>query len=985
MAFPIIIYLLIFLSGFAALVYEVIWTRQLTLIFGVSILAISAALAAFMLGLAAGSYAWGRRTRRLTNPIRTYALLEAMIGLYALAFPWLHKLGQWAYTRLPVEHLPDAALLGIRFLLAIGLLLLPTILMGGTMPVLAQAFRSRFSQLGRTASLLYGLNTLGATLGAAAAGFLLLPSLGMLKSSLIAAGLNFFIAMVAFRLAEMGVAPAPAESVRQTAATTSPTKPAHRVRWLTTAVGVAGLVGLGYEIVWTKMLVLVLGNSTWAFSTSLAAYLISLALGSLLIAPMVDRRLIRESMVGGLLVAMAVFGGLSLLAFHWLIKGGLSGMAGSLTVLLMRHFVVACVIMLPAALCSGMIFPVSVKLAVAHAEETGHGFGRMLAVNTIGAVLGALIVATASLHWLGIQNSLLVLAALATIAAIPLLATPRDEPSQSHAVPLVTLALSILFLAFLFFPKPPLTQPPAGYEFTYYRESSIGTLAVYEHAEQDLRVFDINNITEVATDPTSMRTFKLMALLPYLLHEHPHDALVVTFGAGIVTGYLSQLDLANLTCVEINPHAADIGRIFEKDNFGVVSRTGVQLVIEDGRNFLQTRKQAYDIITADATHPTGADSWLLYTREYYQACREHLRPGGVFLQWLPMHALSPEHYQAIVATCKAVFPHVSLWFGGIQDRLGHTLLIAGDTPIRLDATQLRDRLAERFIQESLGEEGLTDLPSLSTLLIAADAQLEPFVKAASINTDDLPVTGFPRELPRASYAGEIFSLLSRVRSAPPITTADSLELSQTRRLNRWVRMLWQAAGKLHAKLPRSAAMIVKQRADDAARALPLPRLYRQLQQFLIDELYYLAQTTMDSLAAEDFLRATVILAPAFPEPYIALAYRLKMRRQFMEAEPVLRMATRNVPSARTFFELGTFYLELNRQKEALLAYEKALQHNSRAAIVHTNMGLIYARQRRWREAADAWRKAVELNPNDQIAKRNLQRLESLFPELRKKP
>ena len=981
MALPIIIYLLIFLSGFAALVYEVIWTRQLTLVFGVSIFAISAVLAAFMLGLAAGSYAWGRRTRRLTNPIRTYALLEAMIGLYALAFPWLHKLGQWAYALLPVEHIPDAALLGIRFLLAIGLLLLPTVLIGGTLPVLAQAFRSRFPQLGRTTSLLYGLNTLGATLGAAAAGFLLLPSLGMLKSSLLAAGLNFLIAGVAFRLAGMRAAPAPTEAIRQTAATQT----APRVRWLATAVAVAGLVGLGYEIVWTKMLVLVLGNSTWAFSTTLTAYLFSLALGSLLIAPIVDRRMTRESMVGGILVAMAVFGGISLLAFHGLIKGGLSGTAGSLTGLLIRHFLVACGIMLPAALCSGMIFPVAVKLAVAHADETGHGFGRMLAANTIGAVLGALIVATASLHWLGIQNSLLALAALATIAAIPLLVTPREEPSQPYTVPLVTLALSIMFLAFLFFPKPPLTQPSTGYEFAYYRESTIGTLAVYENAEQDLRVFDINNITEVATDPTSMRTFKLMALLPYLLHEQPRDALVVTFGAGIVTGYLSQLDLPNLTCVEINPHAADIGRIFEKDNFAVINRPGVRLVIEDGRNFFFFFRQAYDIITADATHPTGADSWLLYTREYYQTCREHLRPGGVFLQWLPMHALSPENYQIIVATCKAVFPHVSLWFGGIQERLGHTLLIAGDTPIRLDGTQLRDRLAGRFVQESLREEGLADLPSLSTLFIAADAQLEPLVRTASINTDDLPVTGFPRELPRASYAAEIFSRLSRVHSTPPITTVDSLERGQTQRLNRWISMLWQAAGKLYAKLPRSAAMIVKQQADDEARALPLPRLYRQLQQFLIDELYYLAQTTPDSLAAEDYLRATVKLEPAFPEPYIGLAYRLKMRRQFMDAEPVLRMATRNVPSARTFFELGTFYLELNRQKEALLAYEKALQYNSRAAIVHTNMGLIYARQRRWQEAANAWRKAVELNPNDQIAKRNLQRLESLFPELRQKP
>lgn len=985
MAFYILFLLLIFISGFAALVYEVIWTRQLTLIFGVSIYAVSATLAAFMAGLAAGSYFWGRRSRRLAHPLRTYAVLEVLIGLYALAFPLLLTAAQWAHSLLPLDRFSGTLMLSFRFGLAILLLLLPTTLMGGTLPVLAQAMRTRLPRMGRTASLLYGINTLGAALGAAVAGFVWLPSLGMQASSLIAAALNFLIAGFAFRLAGKYDAPATAAELPNTEMTPSQSASASRQRRLSVAMAAAGLVGLGYEIVWTKMLILVLGNSTWAFSTTLTAYLFSLAIGSLLVAPLIDRRLHRESAVAWLLFALAVLGALSLPAFHWILKNSAIGASDSLAGLLVQHFLLAIAIMLPAALCSGMLLPVAMKLAVSRTDETGPGFGRMLAANTLGAVLGALLVATASLQWLGIQNSLLLLSAVAAFAALLLFANLQDREIRRQPAFLIAGLTGVILAGLLLVPRTPLTQPPGGYEFAYYRESSIGTLAVYQTPDQKWRVFDINNITEVATDATSMRTFKLMALLPYLLHNQPRDALVVTFGAGIVSGYLGQLSLPGLTCVEINPHAAEIGQVFAKENLDVLRQSGLQLVIEDGRYFLQTRRQFYDIITADATHPTGADSWLLYTREYYRACRERLRPGGVFLQWLPMHALSPEHYRTIIATIRTEFPHVSLWFGGMQDRLGHTLLIAGDAPLTLHGENLSGKLGNPVVRKVLQPEGLDTIPALSSLFIAADADLDAFSAGAPINTDDLPVTGFPRELPRPDYAAKMFTRLSRIRSAPPLPDADSLEQVQVERLNRWISLLWRAAGQVYANLPRSAARLIEQQTAKMEKPQSLPGVYRQMQQFLIDELYYQAQTTMDSLAAEDFLRATVSLSPAFPEPYIGLAYRLKLRRRFLEAEPVLRLAARNVPSARTFFELGTFYLELNRQREALQAYEKALQYDSRAAIVYTNMGLIYARQRRWREAARAWQQAVALNPGDQIARRNLERLQALFPDLLKKP
>ncbi len=968
MALRFLFYFLIFLSGGSALVYEVVWTRQLTLVFGVSIHAVSAVLTAFMLGLAAGSRYWGRRSPTLVHPLRAYALLEAGIGLYALAFPLLHRGLRQIYFGLPLDHIPAELTLTIRFFCAVGLLLLPTLLMGGTLPLLGQAFREDWPRTGRTTSMLYGLNTLGAALGAAIAGFSLLPHFGMRTSNRIAVAVNLGIALTALLAARPTVTAGESDASAPPAAEPSRESDAVFRRFLWLVAATAGLCGLGFEIVWTKILVLVLGNSTWAFSTTLAAYLFSLALGSLAAAPFIDRLRNRRRTLGLLLSTLAALGALSLFAFHMLIKKiAITGAAG-LFALVAGQFVLSFVIMLPAALISGMLFPLTVKLAVPQAQQSGRGFGDMLAANTVGAVVGSVAIGTVALQWLGIQKTLLVLCLLA--AGLATVFLHRYAESWGKTLRLGSAGLAVLFWLSLILRTPTLTQAPPGYDFLYYKEGTIGTLAVYEAPESSLKIFDINNITEVATDSLSLSTFRLMALFPAVLQEQPRSALVVTFGAGIVAGHLAELPLEIIECAEINPDAAEVGRIFRAENHEVLRRGRVQLIIEDGRNFLQSRRRQYDIITADATHPTGADSWLLYTKEYYTACRQHLTSDGIFLQWLPLHALSPEGYRTIVRTAQAAFPHVSLWFSGYAGGIGHTLLVAAKRPIRPDRTVLQRRLRQPALRRVLALDSLADADALASLFLASDQSLRSMLSAEpTINTDDLPFTGFPRTLPRPDFAPK---MLSTLLSLPPPVAFHAKE-DTGRALFSAIRRIKEAWRTAFQGRPLQAAQQLLAFNFPAA----LPRPYRFLAQDLAERLFYAARGRKSALPESSrrlLLTAATRLQVRRPGAYIELAAILRREGRWDEAERLLRRGAQTAPSGELYFHLGLLLQEGGQLEAARTAYESGLRWAPRSGRLCTNLGLVYARLQMWKKAEAMWRRALRINPADSMAHRNLQRL-----------
>ena len=965
-----ILFFLAFLSGVSALMYEVAWTRQLTLVFGVSIYAASAVIAAFMMGLGAGSFVFGTIADRTKRPLLLYAALEAGIAVYAILFATLFSPFQrWVVHLTPAGEAALPALL-LRFVPAFLILLPPTFLMGGTLPVLSVLFRSRVQQMGRNIALLYGLNTLGAAAGAFFSGFVILPASGIHATILIAVAGNALLAAAAlvlsFKFRALNQERA-ASGTLQTAVPPPEISPARKMVLPLIAL-LTGFCSLGYEIIWTKLLILSLGNSTWAFSTVLIVFLLSLAVGGLLAAPLSVRVLKRPVLLSTLLIGMSALALFSLYWFRWSLFDPASLTSSSLIQVVALQFLTSIPVIFPAALLSGLILPLLIRWFVSGPPALASGFGRVLAANTVGSVLGAVIVGLVWLQGTGIQNALFLLVLLNAVAAglVFLVVTEREQKPvlrfKRFAMP---AAIALPALGLFLTSNPPLTEPPTGYEMVYYKENSLGTLAVYEHPDAAVKVFDINNITEVATDSISLYTFQMMARLPLYYNPDPDSILVITFGAGLVSGYLAQWTDVPIRCVEINPDAAEVGRVFAAENGQVLEQQQIELIIEDGRNFLLTRPGRYGIITADATHPTGADSWLLYTKEFYELCASRLSPDGLFLQWLPLHALSPEQYRTIVATCARVFPHVSLWFTGLEGPVGHTVLLAGNQPIQSPGTDLIPFPGSA-----------TETPEL--LFLADRDHLKPYLAGAPVNTDDLPYTGFPRELPSPAHTVENLAALLPYLHEPEWLKSQTISLSAMHALLKAYVALARDDAISHGRNVIRLLQDIPRFRTMKAADLPFP--YRNMQHHVAQEFIrrgLRATREGKNDEAVDLLSAAVNLGRQQPQVYLTLANLFKQTGKPDSAIQVLVQGIRQGGNAALHFELATLYLEAGILDRAASHYRQTLRLNPNLGIAWNNLGMIHAMERRWDQAESAWKRALEINPADSLAYRNLQKLRKM--------
>jgi spermidine synthase len=868
------IFTLIFISGFAGLIYQIVWTRQLTLLFGVSIYAVSAVVAVFLLGLAAGSYLFGRIADRAGNPLVIFGIIELSIAGYALVFPFIATMMEALYVSLYDIDYSRPAIFSLRFSLTLLLLIVPTLLMGGTLPVAARLRSSQFNRFGNTLAMLYGLNTLGAVFGAGLAGFFLLRWLGVSGATYIAIVFNSAVGAVALSMSRNTATKLHDTGARERAGKAKkknqlaqPVSASVR-RKILIAIFVAGFCALGYEVLWTKMLILILGNSSWAFSTVLVAYLASIAAGSLLIAPWLDRKFDRVQLFSFLQMLIAITAFLSLLAFRWLAVAKIGSGSSGLTQAVFAQFLVACLIIAPPMLLSGAAFPLAARLCASRPEKAGTQLGLTLAFNTAGSVLGSLAAGYLLIAKFGVQNSIILLAVINAILGTWLLfiKSPRARKIGFVKKGAAVVLSYALFMA-LFLYKPPLTLPPKGYDLKYYREDAAGIFSIFQEKSTGIKFFNINNINEVTTHSSSIISFRLMAYLPYMLHENSRDALVITFGAGIVAGSLAQLDLNTLDCVEINPKARDVGRYFAAENHDVTANPKLNLFIEDGRNFLLTTSRKYDIITADATHPTGADSWVLFTKEYYELCRQRLEDGGLFLQWLPLHALSEDYYQTILATAAEVFDDLSIWFTGLDEPIGHTILIGTKHPFVIDYERIRAKMQQPAIRSDLAKVGIDSPESLLSHFLTDKNNLQAALKNRAINTDNLAITAFPDALNSPDWWADNLAYLAGNRASPAIINMPSDSLDAFQRLHRASGWLIDAALAASAGDLRRVNARIDRIKDAGVNLEKLSLAFSSSARQIID--YYLfaceqAIAVNDTAGARQFLEKAQVISRVLP-------------------------------------------------------------------------------------------------------------------------
>lgn len=757
---------LFLLSGAAALVYEILWTRRLTLVFGSTTFAVSAVLTAFMTGLALGAYFLGRLADRVARPLRLYAALEAGIAAAALLLPYALDALSALYPSLYAVGREHAWLLpGVRLGLSFLLLLVPCTLMGGTLPVLVR-FAARAPEcFGRDFAWLYGMNTLGAVTGCLLAGFWLLGRMGLAATNLAAVSANLFLALAFFlldiRAARAPLAPAPV-------AAEAPPRFTRQERIVIGVAVLSGLSLLGLEVLWTRVLVQALLSTTYSFTAMLATLLLSLALGSFLAGrwpirngPQVAERLLArlariELLFAAVLVAeLPLLGSLVFLRDYYLSWVGEDRQ-------LAAKFLTAVVVMVVPATLAGMLFPLSIQILSRRLARVGGGLGRIYLWNTLAAAAGALLAGLVLIPGLGVKASYLGVAGVQAVVAVGLGFYATRRPAWLVALP-VLLALGVGGVRALnrpdVFSGEELRILGLEMELLAYRETADATFAVYRHQRTDFRFLRINGF-EAASDERVSQYMPMMAHLPLLLHPAPKRVLVIAFGSGSTAGAAAQHPIEQLDLVDISRTVYELAPYFAAANHNVLADPRARPWVEDGRNFVGATRERYDVITSEPMPPKFATMVNFYTRDYYLAARARLTAHGVICQWVPFHLLTPEDARMIVRTFLEVFPHASLWM------IRNTGLLIGTVePVALDPRELAARMEEPRVRADLARLGFRTVDNLLASFALDAAALRAFSAGAPVMTDNNPYLEFSADQPVFLPPGQlpIFPELRRLR------------------------------------------------------------------------------------------------------------------------------------------------------------------------------------------------------------------------------
>jgi spermidine synthase len=798
---------LFFASGATALVYQTLWARQLHLVFGTSSFAISAVLTAFMAGLAIGGAIMAKRADRAARPLLIYGLLEIGIGVYAFLFPWIVEgispvyLAAWRVLE------PPPVLFGAMQLGLLGLALLaPTTAMGATLPLLARFATSRLGAVGDRVGMLYGVNTAGAVAGTWLCGFVLLPGWGLGLTTDVTAAANVALGLLAIALdAWSRGTDAP---VTEDLATDT-FRPA--LRPVALALGLAGFASLIYEVAWTRVLVLMLGASVYAFSVMLLAFLVGIAGGGAIGGRIADRVAAKHGQDGvravlaGVEVAIAVLSVSVMFAFQempflYVRLYDLFQAQNDSSIVWMVSLVLAGLVMTPPAVLMGAAFPLAVRAVVHEKDALGGPVGAVYAANTLGSVLGAGLSGFLLLPVFGVRATIATAAIINVLAAAVALsggrakAAPRAAMAGLGALPLVIVGAVMLV------PWNPLLitagmykyvsefedHSRAGimeyavdaYELMFYEEGLSSVVTVARNKDTG-SIWLANNGKVDASTNVDMPTQVLVALLPFQFVDSVDDVLIIGLASGITAGAAGRVSgIQNLDVVELEPATQRAARLFDDHNHHILDDPRVSLISNDGRNHvLLSPEQSYDVIVSEPSNPWISGVSNLFTKEFLEIGKKRLKPGGAWAQWVQLYGMDREDLRALLGTFADVYPHVVL-FTTIED--ADIVLVGSESPLDVD-----EATAARFLQrwpEAEQELRVVRLERpmdlVGTYLMDRD-QILAMTEGVERNTDDnMRIEyGAPRHLHQSTAARNVELLLKNAQ-IPPSIRGDALALAR---------------------------------------------------------------------------------------------------------------------------------------------------------------------------------------------------------------
>jgi spermidine synthase len=729
-------------SGCSALIYEIVWYQLLQLAIGSTAVSLGVLLATFMGGLCIGSLALPRvLARKWRHPLLVYALIEAGIGACGILALFGMPLVDGIYSA-AVGHGMPAILL--RAIVCAVCLLPPTILMGASLPAIARWIETSprgVSWLG----MLYGGNTVGAVTGCLLAGFYLLRVYDMATATFVAAAINGLVALGSWRLSKTTPERAPAE-----AGSTVEAAAVRRFWPAYAAIALSGATALGAEVVWTRLLGLLFGATVYTFSIILAIFLVGIALGSGA-GSLISRSLRPRSALGvcQLLLAAAIAWTAFTLSSslpYWPINPLLSG---SPWITFQVDMARAIWTILPATLLWGASFPLALGAVADRQDDPGKLVGGVYAANTGGAILGALAFSMILVPWVGTQQSQRALIALAALSALCVLG-PLAWQAKRKLGALAALAVSLGAAGYLVAAVAPVPGNLIAYgrrmitsagssQLLYVGEGMNSSIAITRWNDGAVQ-FHVSGKVEASTEPYDMRLQRMLGHMPALVHPRPQSVLIVGFGAGVTAGsFVLHPDISEIVVCEMEPIVPPAAtRFFARENYNVMNDPRTRIYYDDARHFVLTTGDKFDIITSDPIHPWVKGSATLYSREYFELVRDHLNPGGVVTQWVPLYESDAAVVKSEIATFFEVFPNGSVWANELSGG-GYDVFLLGrleSGKIDVDAMQTRlDRPDYARVVESLRDVGLGSAVELLSTFAGQDTDLRPWLQGAEINRD----------------------------------------------------------------------------------------------------------------------------------------------------------------------------------------------------------------------------------------------------------
>jgi len=1006
----LLLLLFFFLSGACGLVYEVVWTKLFALSMGSTTYALSTVLAAFMGGLALGSWFGGKWIDRRGNPLLTYGILEGAIGLYCLIVPWLVGLipiiMSPLYDKYYVDHLFLFGLL--RFFISIVILLVPTVLMGASLPVLARYYASEKGRFGWEVGRLYAVNTLGAGVGCFSAGFFLLPLLGQRWSIYSAAFVNigiFVVVALWWAAFERGksikaVAEGKPEIAPETAAQKEPEfKWGRAVLWAALAAYAAnGFAGMAYQVAWTRALTLSIGSSAYSFTIIVTIFILGLAIGGGVGARLTDRLKNPAAAMGWVEIligfsAIWAMWGLGRLP-EWMMPV-VDRFSREWSTLLTVEFVLVGLLLFFPTVLMGAVFPLAIKTVGIYREGIGEPVGLAYGINTGGAILGSLAAGFLLVPAVGLQNTIAVANIVNWVAGACLLGVVGAggvvRRWTKAAIPvaigiLVTVSIpawdtgimsSGPYIYAVRSGKSKISDFPELHPkyMKFYKEGIDTTVTVVQFNPQYI-FLKVNGKTDASTGLDDMLTQELSAHIPMLSHPDPKKVCIVGLASGVTLGSILTHPVERVDVLEISEAVVEASDYFKDWNHNALSDARVKLIIGDGRNHLLMTQKKYDVIISEPSNPWIAGISVLFTKEFFESVRDHLTPGGVFCCWVQGYDMFPDGLRMVMRAFQSVFPEAVLWeTANTQDYM----LVGSLGSLRLDPATLDARMRAEKVARDLERVRTTNVSELAAKFLMGSRRFRMAAGEGEYHIDDRLQLEY--RAPRYLYKSrnlylELYKKVVRYKEHPRVifVPEEKWPVSAADAINREIaaRDAYHNGRLEYARGNRATS---QEYLLESIRLSPRNKWY---QKAFKGEISYLGKKLIEEGKLDTALalyNEAVRLIPDDAELYNKLGsvymYKEKIEKAREQFEKAVELDSWDFLAV---YNLGYIHLITAEVTEAMEKFQRAVEIKVDYSMAYNGIGTIFVQQNRLSEAAEYFRKAIKYDPENADAYKNLGRI-----------